>query len=86
MAGTFDGSGYHLDLEIKTDILDLMSFFAKLLPIHREFNKPTILSTVTTINNIDTYFLVDKNVRNILFLFTLYFPYENNWMSCAIVK
>ena len=63
-----------------------MVLFSRLLPVHSEFNKPTNSSGVDAKNNIDTYFLVDKNVRSLIILFTLYFPFEDNWMSCVLVR
>jgi hypothetical protein len=36
-------------------------------------------------NNQDNYLLVSSDVRNILVLFTLYFPNDHTWVSCTIV-
>lgn len=66
-------------------IIGFMYMFAKLIPVHSGFGKPTNTTSVTSENNIDTYFLVSKDVRSLMFLFTLYFPFENVWMSCVIV-
>jgi hypothetical protein len=63
-----------------------MKFIGKLLPLTNDFNKPTTSTTVSTANSIDTYFLVDKQTRHLMFLFTLYFPYENKWMSVVSVN
>ncbi len=57
-----------------------------MIPISSEFNKATNQTTVKLMNNIDTYFFVDKSVRNLMFLVPLYFPNEDLWMSCAIVS
>lgn len=62
-----------------------MYVFSRLLPIYPDFNKPTASNTIPSYNDINTYFFVNKNVRAIFILFTLYFPSDDTWMSCLIV-
>jgi hypothetical protein len=61
-----------------------MVIFSKLIPTTPTFNKHTNSTIMLPINNIDTYFLVDSNVRSLMFLFTIYFPSDNLSMSCLI--
>jgi hypothetical protein len=61
-----------------------MAVFSKLIPTTPTFNQPSTSAQITSANNIDTYFLVNRNVRSLQFLFTLYFPDEDQWMSVLI--
>lgn len=66
-------------------IVDFIKLISKLIPISPQFQVQSNLTTVTTLLNLDTYFWINRNTRSIIFTFTLYFPDENNWMSCLIV-
>jgi hypothetical protein len=61
-----------------------MAVFSKLIPTTPTFNRPSTSVLISSENNIDTYFLVNKSVRNLNFLFTLYFPDDDEWMSVLI--
>jgi hypothetical protein len=61
-----------------------MCLFTKMIPISSTFGKPSNSTTYSSLNDANTYFLVDSQVRSLMLLFTLYFPYEDEWMSCII--
>jgi hypothetical protein len=61
-----------------------MNFFSQMIPIHPSFNKPLTTNSIPPENLITKYFLVDPAVRSLFFLFTLYFPSDNNFMSCLV--
>jgi hypothetical protein len=62
----------------------MMQIFSKLIPTTPTFNLPTNSIILSPENNLNTYFLVDQHVRSLMFLFTIYFPEDFLWMSCAI--
>lgn len=61
-----------------------MCLFTKMIPTSPTFGKPTNSTTYSSLNDANSYFLVDSQVRSLMVLFTIYFPYEDEWMSCLI--
>jgi hypothetical protein len=61
-----------------------MTIFTKMIPTSPTFGKPSNSTTYPSLNDVNTYFLVNREVRSLMLLFTLYFPYEDEWMSCLI--
>ncbi len=62
-----------------------MQLLNKFIPISRHFANPLSSDNVGIENNLDNYLFVANDVRNIMVLFTLYFPNDNTWVSCLVV-
>jgi hypothetical protein len=55
-----------------------------MIPIHPNYNDPMYTKGDVN-NNQNDYLFVANDVRNIMILFTLYFPNDHTWVSCLIV-
>ena len=64
----------------------MILFFNKYLPVGPTFNAAKNSTNVQGVDDLNSYILTDFRTRNIMFLFTLYFPSEDNFVSCLIVK
>lgn len=55
-----------------------------MLPIQLSLNQPINTTSLPPKNLITSFFLVDPSVRSLSFMFTLYYPSEENFMCCFI--
>lgn len=79
-----DTNNFDIDLT-NTNIVDLIIFFAFLIPIDSNFQKPKVNgSTLLDYEKNSFYFFVNERLSCLSIYFTLYYPNDDLYLSCKI--
>lgn len=80
-----DTNYFDVDLT-NTNIVDLLKFFAFLIPIDNNFQKPKVIgSSLSEYEKNSFYFLVNEKLSSLSIYFTLYYPNDDLYLSCKVV-